>query len=83
MSFVMSLPFYNLMDVVLSLEHFKILSLVFRVPPTDLVGLPVEYDQIAAQQVESGQILAGVLGIKDIIIDHVGRASGFLCVPPI
>ena len=41
------------------------------------VCVVVEDHQVAVAHVESRQVVAGVFGVKDVLINHVGRASGF------
>lgn len=47
-----------------------------------LVGLPVQDDEVAAEEVEAGQVLAGLLGVVDILVDDVRRAAGLLAGAP-
>ena len=41
------------------------------------VGVVVKHHQVAVAHVEARQMVAGVLGVKDVLINHVGRPSGF------
>ena len=67
------------MNIVLGFELLKLLPLPLRTYPLgDLVGLPVEYNQVPAHQVEARQVLTSLLGIENIFIHHIGRSLGIL-----
>lgn len=46
------------------------------------VCIVVENHQVTVADVEAWQVVAGVLGIKDVFIHHIGCSSCFRCVPP-
>lgn len=46
------------------------------------VCVVVKDHQVAVADVKARQMVTGVLGIKYVFIDHVGRPSCFWCVPP-
>lgn len=46
------------------------------------VRIVVENDQVTIADVEARQVVTGILGIKNIFIDHICCSSCFRCVPP-
>lgn len=45
-----------------------------------LGGLVVEHDEVAVGDVEAGEVVDGVLGVVDVLVDDVGGAARFLGV---
>jgi hypothetical protein len=43
------------------------------------VRLVVEHDQVSVADVEARQMLTGILGIKDVLVDNKGSASSVGC----
>lgn len=64
--------------------HLRQLGLLFlRVHLLEcFTGLVVEDHQVAVANVEAGQVIAGVLGIKDVLVHHEGRPFRFRRVSP-
>ena len=50
---------------------------------THLMWLVVEYHQISVTDVEAGEMFAGVLCIKDVLIHDKRSASGVSCTPAV
>ena len=42
---------------------------LLQVHATDLVGLVIENNKVSVTDIEAGEMLTGILGIKDVLID--------------
>lgn len=47
------------------------------------VCIVIQHHKVAVADVETWQVIASILGIKDVFIHHIGRPSGFWCVPSV
>lgn len=52
-----------------------------RVYQTYPVGIVVQNHQVSVTDVESREVVTGVFGIEDVLVDHVGGSSGLRRVP--
>ena len=48
--------------------------------PLTVTHLIVEHHEVAVADVEAGQVVAGVLGVKDVLVDDEGGAARLGCV---
>lgn len=51
-------------------------------PAGKLVGLPVEDNQVASQEVEPREMLASALGVKNVVKHNIRSAAGVLVRAP-
>ena len=45
------------------------------------VGIIVQNHKVSVTNIESWQVITCILGIKDVLIDHISCSSSFRCVP--
>lgn len=45
------------------------------------VGIVVQHHEVSVAHVEPRQVVTGVLGIEDVLVDHVGCSSGLRGIP--
>lgn len=45
------------------------------------VGIIVQHHEVSVTDIESRQVITGILGIKDVFIDHVSCSSSFWSIP--
>lgn len=69
------------LQVVLCLDVVQLLLLLVHVHALEgLVGLVVEHYQVAVAHVEPRQVVAGVFGVENVLVDNKGGAAGLRSV---
>lgn len=63
-------------DVVLALDIVQFVLFLVNVHTFEgLIRLIIQYDQIPIANIETGQMIAGVLGIEDVLVDDESRSA--------
>lgn len=75
-SILMILGCLRRLQVVLGLDIVKLLLFLVHVHTLEgLVGLVVEYDEVAVAHIEAGQMVACIFGIENVFVDNERSAA--------